>query len=106
MPAINSYRSPSNSSGSLHERVTKTCHSLVPTPDLRQNQSFVLGSNPMARMGTRNGSSLGNPEVEFRLLIARDVAVTPYGGPVRCGSSFWKTFMFARLIRASSAGAQ
>jgi hypothetical protein len=37
MPAISGCRSPSNSSGSLHERVTKTYHSLVPTPDLRRN---------------------------------------------------------------------
>jgi hypothetical protein len=39
MPAISNCRSPSNSSGSLHERVTKTYHSLVPTPDLRRNRS-------------------------------------------------------------------
>src|SRR5215207_8574281 len=43
MPAISSCRSPSNSSGSLHERVTKTYHSLVPTPDLRQNLSGGVG---------------------------------------------------------------
>jgi hypothetical protein len=42
MPAISSCRSSSNSSGSLHERVTKTCHSLVPTPDLRQNRITVV----------------------------------------------------------------
>jgi len=47
----------------------------------RETKSFVLGSNPMARMGTRNGSSLGNPEVELWLPIAQDVAVTPYGRP-------------------------
>jgi hypothetical protein len=53
----------------------------------RENRSFILGSNPMARLGTRNGSSLANPEVELWLPIARDVAVSPYGQPGRFKSS-------------------
>ncbi|WP_262272959.1 hypothetical protein [Microvirga yunnanensis] len=48
---------------------------------IRDTQSFILGSSPMARLGVRNGSSLDNPEVELWLPVARDVAVAPYGSP-------------------------
>jgi len=47
----------------------------------QRNKAFVLGSNPMARLGVRNGSSFANPEVELWFPIAHDVAVAPYGKP-------------------------
>jgi hypothetical protein len=50
MPVIQTSRLPSSSSGSLHECVTKTCHSLVPTPDLRQNRTVSPCRNLKGRI--------------------------------------------------------
>ena len=47
----------------------------------QKSKSFLLGSYPTARLGTRNGSSLDNPEVELWLPIASDVAISPFGAP-------------------------
>src|SRR5918995_182002 len=75
MPAVSSCRSPSNSSGSLHERVTKTCHSLVPTPDLRQNPQGLLEGPLLGVNEVRDRTVFRHGTDDFRPLFVSEPIV-------------------------------
>jgi hypothetical protein len=45
------------------------------------NKSFILGDHPLSRMGA--DGRLGHPDIELWLPIASDVAVSPWGAPMK-----------------------
>jgi hypothetical protein len=94
MRVIQTSRLPSSSSGSLHERVTKTCHSLVPTPDLRQNPhgkpvAFYSDKHSIFRVSKEEASG-GDGMTQFSRALAEapasgaswDLPATRPGGSV------------------------
>ncbi|WP_420429106.1 DUF4238 domain-containing protein [Kordiimonas sp.] len=63
-------------------------------------KSFVVGSNPVVRMGPPNAGYLGHPEYEMWLPIAHDIAVSPNGSETGVQTHFLNDHNAIRRLNA------